>query len=261
MALSDSLGPVFSRIAGRYGCRYACHIEDMENGDCFGYEDERQLPSASLIKLPVMGEMLREAREGGIRLDQRMTLTEKDKVPYSILTLLDTSNSYTLADLITLMIIQSDNTAANLLIRLAGMDRINAFSRSLGLEKTLLQRSMMDFEARKAGRENFTSAADMGRFMAALYRRQIVDRDASEWMLRVLKEQLDRSMMMLYLPDSLEVAHKTGELENLDHDAGLVSSPAADYSFAALVWNAPDNCSARLAVAEMSRAVYKYYNN
>lgn len=259
IAVKSPLAASLDAAMAGHGAQYAYFIKDLRKGDAYLREERQVVPSASLIKLVVMGEIMRRVREGSLSLSQRLTLKESDKVPFSILTLLDTANSYTLADVITLMIVQSDNTAANLLIELAGMERINAFARSLGLGDTRVARLMMDFKAREEGRENYTSAADMGAFLEALYRKSILDEPSSSYMLDVMKKQLDTSMMMLFIPDETVVAHKTGELDCLDHEAAIVFTEKADYIFVALVWDAPDNNTARLALGEMSKIVYDFF--
>jgi len=253
--LAESLDAAMSG----HKAQYAYFIKDLRKGKTYLRDEKRQVPSASLIKLIVMGEIMRCVREGSLSLSQRLTLTEGDKVPFSILTLLDTRNSYTLADVITLMIVQSDNTAANLLIGLAGMEKINAFAKGLGLPDTKIARLMMDFKAREQKRENYTSAADMGSFLEGLYRRSILDAESSSYMLDVMKKQLDTSMMMLFIPDETMVAHKTGELDGLDHEAAIVFTEKADYIFVALVWDAPDNNTARLSLGEMSKITYDFF--
>lgn len=258
-SMNESLVPSLAAAMGGRGCQYAYRIVDLRSGEACAQEEALRVPSASLIKLVVMGEIMRRVREGSLSLSQRLTPAEGDRVPFSILTLLDAGNSYTLVDVVKLMIVQSDNTAANILIRLAGMEAVNEFSRGLGLRDTILQRRMMDFKAREEGRENYTTAADMGRLLEALYRGSLVDAEASRWMLEVMCGQLDRSMMMLFIPDATRVAHKTGELDRLDHEAAVVFTEKADYLFVALVWDAPDNNSSRLALGELSRITYHFF--
>ena len=257
--MKDSLAESLGAVMKRRQSQYAYYIEDLKSGDLCAKDEKRVVPSASLIKLVVLGEIMRRVREGSLSLSQRVSIKESDKVPFSILTLLDTGNTYTLADVITLMIVQSDNTAANILIEIAGMDKVNEFSRSLGLKDTSIARLMMDFKAREEGRENYTSAADMGAFLEALYRKSILDEASSAFMLDVMKKQLDTSMMMLFIPDETVVAHKTGELDKLDHEAAIVFSDKCDYIFVALVWDAPDNNTARLALGEMSKIAYDFF--
>jgi beta-lactamase class A len=234
-------------------------IKNLRTDETALWNERQRVPSASLIKLPIMAEVLRQAQSGSYSLTRRIRVKQEDKVPFSILTLLETGNDYSLQDLITLMIVQSDNTAANLLIDLAGMEKVNCFLAGLGLSATLLQRKMMDGAARRAGRENFTCAADMARLLELLYREELVDAPSSARMLEIMKQQLDTSMMMLQLPDETVVAHKTGELEQIDHEAGIVYLEGRDYLFVMLVWDAPANRDARLAIGRASKAVYDYF--
>ena len=234
-------------------------VKNLKTGESAAWNENRRVPSASLIKLPIMVEVMRQARAGRLSLEQRISVASADKVPFSILTLLETGNSYSLRDLITLMIIQSDNTAANLLIDRAGSDRINQGLAQLGLPGTVLQRKMMDSAARAAGRENFTTAADMARLLELLYRGAVVDAAGSAWMLEIMKNQLNNSMMMQQLPDDTVVAHKTGDLAGISHDVGIVYREDFAYILAVLVWDARTNCDARLAIGRISRAVYDYF--
>ena len=235
-------------------------VKNLKTGECASYNDKQVVPSASIIKVFIMGEILRQVKEGKLSLKQRIVVEKDVKVPFSILTILDDGNSYSLADIITLMIVQSDNTASNILSDLAGMDNVNNFIRSLGLKDSVLQRKMMDFNARKEGRENYTTASEMSEMMELLYNGKVVDKDISAYMLDVMKKQLDTSMMMLNIPDETVVAHKTGELDFLDHEAGIVYTDNGDYIFCVLVWDAISNNYARQALGTISKVVYDYFN-
>jgi beta-lactamase class A len=238
----------------RMDCAFV--VKNLKTGEGISYNENRIVSSASLIKIAIMGEVYRQIKEGRLSLDQRIVVNEEVKVPYSILTLLETGNSYSLKDIITLMIIQSDNTATNILIDLAGIDNINSFIRDAGLGSTVLQRKMMDFEARMAGRDNYTTAFDMARLLELLYKGEAVDAKSSSAMLEIMKNQLDKGMMRLFIPDETVITHKTGELDGLDHDVGIVFTEKCDYIICVMVWNAETNNAARLAIAEISRVVY-----
>lgn len=239
--------------------KYAFVVKNLRTGETAAYNEAVQVPSASLIKIFVMAEIMRQVRRGTLSLKHRLAVTESDKVPFSILTLLETGNTYTLRDLITLMIVQSDNTATNMLIDIAGADNINRLTAGLDLQGTALQRKMMDAAARQEGRENLTTAADMARTMELLFTGKVIDREASDYMLCILKKQLDTSMMMLDIPDDTVVAHKTGELERLDHETAIVYLRNCEYIFTVLVWEAATNNYARQVLGKVSRLVYDYF--
>ncbi len=235
-------------------------IKNLQTDKTHFYNPEEKVPSASLIKLPIMAETIRQVKEGKLQLQERISVRAEDKVAFSILTMLETDNHYSLQDLLTLMIVQSDNTAANILIKMAGMDKINDFCIDYKMRNTVLERKMMDVHARKGGRENFTSASDMASFLERLYLGEIVDKASSTYMIEIMTKQLENSMMRLYIPDETVIAHKTGELDGIAHEAGIVYHDKGDYIFVVLIWNALTNNEARQTIGKISKIVYDYFS-
>jgi beta-lactamase class A len=238
--------------------KYSIVVKNLKTGETFKINEEAIVPSASTIKIFIMGEALRQAKGGRHALKERITVEESVKVPFSILTMLETGNSYSLKDIITLMIVQSDNTATNILIDLLGMGSINEFIQNCGARHTILQRKMMDFEARQEGRENYTCALDLANILELIYEGKIIDKEYSNLMMDILKLQLDKGMH-LEIPDEIEIAHKPGELECLDHDAGIMFTGKGDILFAMTTWDAVSNNYARIAIGRAAKAVYDYF--
>ena len=239
--------------------KYAFVIKNLKSRERASFNEDAVVSSASLIKIPVMMEIMRQVKCKKLSLSDRISIDKKVKVPFSILTMLNGVESYSLDDIMTLMIVQSDNTAANILIDIAGMENVNSYMKSLGLKNTILQRKMMDFNARVEGRENYTTAGDMAALLEMLYNGQAVDAQSSTHMLDILKKQLDTGSMMYGLPYETTVAHKTGELECLEHDAGIVYLKDWDYIFCMLTWDASDNNTARKAIGKVSQIAYDYF--
>jgi beta-lactamase class A len=235
-------------------------IKNLKTGERASYNENEIVPAASLIKIHIMIEIIRQVKAGKLSLKQRISVTETDKVPFSILTMLETGNSYSINDLLTLMIVQSDNTAANLLIEIAGIAEINKLISDLNLKNTILRRKMMDIEARYAGRENLTTAQDSAWLMELLYRGEALDQESGAYMIDIMKKQLDTGMMRLYIPDETVVAHKSGELDHLSHEAGIVYHVNGDYIFVVLIWDAVTNNSARQSIGQISKIAYDYFN-
>ncbi|KAA8676330.1 serine hydrolase [Clostridium sp. HV4-5-A1G] len=234
-------------------------VENLKTGEKAAYNEKVVVPSASLIKIPIMMEVFKQVKEGKLSLKQRITVENDVKVPFSILNLLESGSSYTLKDIITLMIIQSDNTAANILIDLAGMDNVNDYIKSLKIKDTTLQRKMMDSLARKEGRENKTTASDMVKFFEIIYRGEKSGEPYSIMMKDILINQLDNSVMRLDVPDETTIAHKTGDLDGISYDVGIVYLPNVDYIFCGLTWNAVTNNFARKTIGRISRIAYDYF--
>lgn len=239
--------------------KYSVYVKNLHSGECCFINEKQIVPSASIIKLFVMAAVINEVENKALSLNQRVGINKEEKVLYGIISLLDDENTYTLKDLLMLMIIESDNTATNKLIDMLGMDKINNFIKSMNFQSTILQRKMMDFEAQKIGKENMTNANDVGIFFELLYNRKIISKDSSELMNKILLEQKDNAMMRINLDDSLHIAHKTGDLDRLKHDAGIVYEKDQDYIFIMFTWEAASDNYARNIIGSISKITYDYF--
>jgi beta-lactamase class A len=198
-------------------------IKDLAGGETLGWSAEEQFPAASLIKLPVLLESLRQADLGRLVLEEPVAIRLRDKVGGAgILKELDSLRSLSLRDLLTLMIIVSDNTAANLCIDQVGMGAVNDYVASLGLRGTRLERKLMDLAAREIGRENLTTPADMALLLELLVTGQVLTPAGCDVALDILKRQQVNDRLPLLLPPEIPAAHKTGEQPGIRHDAGVL---------------------------------------
>lgn len=216
---------------------------------------DRQLPSASTIKILILAEAYNQAAQGVIDLCERIRVKKEDKVEFSIITDMNT-DEYTLRDLLVLMMTISDNTATNILIDRLGMEQINRLGTDIGLADTRLCRKMMDFEAARLGRQNVTSPSDMLKLMEKLYRGELVSKEASEEMLDIMEIVVEKDCMVRSLPPDIKVAHKTGELDNLNHDIGIVFTGKKDYILGIFATELRDNIYGRECIARLSKEIF-----
>ena len=153
-----------------------------------------------------------------------ITIHAEDKLPScGALTYLHDGLQVTVMDLVTLMIILSDNTATNLLIDLLGAENINRMIDSLGLKGTRLNRKLFMPELSRQGIENTVTAEDMGRFMELLLEGKVVSPRASREMLKTLSDQRLNGKLPFYLHShGIRMAHKTGEDDGITHDVGVI---------------------------------------
>lgn len=236
-------------------------LKDLKKGELiYQLNSERVVPSASTIKILIMIEALNQVLLGKYSLDQIICTKEEDRVSYSIISELD-GYSYTFKDLITLMIIISDNTATNVLIGLLGADNINNMARELGFKYTRLRRKMMDFEASKQGRQNTTTAMDMAIMMENLYNFSILNKSMCSLALDILKKQKYKDMLTRYISEDLVVAHKSGDLANLNHDIGIFYLPNTDYLLGVFVTDAENNNMTKHIIGKVSEIVYNHFSN
>lgn len=238
--------------------KYSIFIKNLKSDETCCINPGEVVPSASIIKLFIMAKVFELAHKGELKLKNRISINKKERVPYSIIYVLDDKNTYTIRDLITLMIIQSDNTATNQLIHMLGIENINKFISGLGFKDTILKRKMMDFEARMLGLDNYTTAYDVARLLELMSKGQLISKDCSETMLEIMKMQLDNSMMKIYLNEELIVAHKTGDLTRIKHDVGIVYTEHEHYIFTMLTWDAISDNYARDIIGIVSKISYDY---
>ena len=128
---------------------------------------------------------------------------------------------FSIEELLRQMIAESDNTATNMMIDRLGMTEINGYMRAHGYAASRLQRKMMDAAAVKEGRENITSAKDLGTFFLRLYRSECVGEPYDGKMRDMLFAQTDSECFPQALPGA-RIAHKTGELDRLYADGGIL---------------------------------------
>jgi beta-lactamase class A len=196
----------------------------------------RKYPAASLIKIPIMMEVFLQHEEGAIDLGELVHIGVADKAGGAgIIQALSEGVSLSLLDLIVLMIIVSDNTAANKLIKILGMKRINDRIQSMGLPSTVLNREMMDFNALNEGIENFTTAADMVNCLKLIKEGGLFPKKNCSRMLDIMEAQQFREKLpALADHQRLKIANKTGELPGIEHDCAIFTA-GSDALYAAVL--------------------------
>lgn len=240
--------------------KYSLVIKNYKTNENFSINSNAQVPSASIIKLFILGKAFQSVEKGELDLNEMITVTRDEKVHFSIVSVLESVQSYSVKDLLTLMIIQSDNTATNVIIDRLGIENINYFISEQGFKNTVLARKMMDFESIKKGKENYTCAEDVALLLDRLYHGKFINEEYDNIMIQILKLQLDNSMMRMDLPDDLEIAHKTGDLDCLKHDTSIVyNDKIGDYIFVMLTYEAESDSYARGFIASVSKATYDYF--
>ena len=219
-----------TRIPGLASCWY----RNLATGETFGWQENAVHSSASVIKIFLMAFLFRKFRDGKLDPEERIFLRPDQIAPSAgVLSYLRDCRELSVRDLIGLMIIASDNSATNVLIDLAGMEAVNAFlEEETGLTCTRLRRRMMDLDAIVRGEDNTTSALETGMILERMYRGALVSPEDSREMLRILKNQQDSSLIPWHLKHILPehtIAHKTGGLDHVVHDAALVDLPDRPY--------------------------------
>lgn len=172
--------------------------------------------SASTIKLFIMMDSYQQANKKKLNLSEKYELNESDKVEGTgVLRTYQEGTNLSIEDLIQYMMVDSDNTAANLLIKkLGGCDAVSKRILEAGFKETELNREMNNREKIEAGVQNYTSAEDVGLFLNKLYKKELVDKSSSEKMLKLLSEGKNKQKLLKNVPTSVKAYNKTGELQD-----------------------------------------------
>ena len=217
--MRDQLDRILTRLPGKIGlyCK-------KTSGESYAYHADEPFEAASVIKLPIMAEAFRQFEAGEMRPDERIVIRKEDKLPScGALTYMHDGLEVTALDLVTLMIILSDNTATNLLIEMLSMEKINKMIDDMGLTGTRLNRKLFRPELSAQGIQNYVTARDMGRMLDMMLRGQLVSPESSKAMLAILRNQRLNGKMPFYLHSrGIPVAHKTGEDDGITHDVGVI---------------------------------------
>ena len=237
------------------GTEYSVYLSyPGESSEAFLYHNG-PVRSASMIKMFIMAAAMEKVAAGEMSLDEGIVLNDYDKVGGSgILGGYADGTVLPLRTYMELMITESDNTATNIIINRLGMGTVNDYIARNGYSDTVLKREMMDMEAIAAGRENMTSAKDLGEIFVKIYNHQCVNQALDEVMLEFLKGQTDTDCIPEALPGRI-VAHKTGALPGLIHDGGIVYGGTRDAVIVLLAENITSEYTATERMKEFAAAI------
>lgn len=198
-------------------------IRSLDHDKTYFEKDAQvQLISASTIKVPIMLAVLESVLKEETSLDKNIMIT-KDII-------LDDSKVFecgeqeaSIKELLYWMIINSDNTSTNALIHEIGMEKINTYIQTaLHLKNTSLERYMLDREAVKQGFDNRMCHEDMYALFQQLFTHQILNDELCELAIQILLAQRQQNQLLRYVYQPIDFAHKTGDLDYLHHDVGVM---------------------------------------
>lgn len=278
------------RLARRLDGVLGVGVKTTWDGEEVYVEPDRPFPTASVFKIPVLIEVLLQAEEGRLSLDEKVAVTEALKSPGSgVLKELSSSPEFSLSDLAMLMIIISDNSATDVLVQRVGSEAINRRLASWGFEVTRVpmdcRRLLFELAGRPDGpytpemrvevekalrtRErtfigrayadrdnNLTTPREMIRLLEMLVADRPLPPRVREQALSYMRKQQIRDRLPLHLPPAADLAHKTGSLSGIRNDAGILFVPRGPVLVCAFTRDLRDDLAGSAAVAEVGRLVY-----
>ena len=269
----DSLrASIDRRVAEVKGAVVGVAFHDLVTGDSLFVNADDSFHAASTMKVPVMIELFRRVDAGALRLDQGILLVNQfgsivDGSPYSLnagddsdsLAYTKVGSRVSVRELIDRMITRSSNLATNALIELAGAPRANETAHTLGAKNIRVLRGVEDGKAFSAGLNNTTTARDLAVLMEAIETERAASSASCAAMRDVLLRQEFNGEIPAGLPKGTKVAHKTGFITGVQHDAAIVY-PAGrpPYVLVVLTRGIPEQPVARTLIADISRLVYAH---
>lgn len=233
---------------------------------------EESFHAASTMKVPVMIELFKQQNEGKINLNDSILLINEfksivDGSPYSMdigddsddVIYKKINTNVALKDLMSRMITVSSNLATNVLIELVDAKKVTATMRNLGANKIEVLRGVEDQKAYDLGISNTTTAKDLLVIMESIATNKAGTEADCKAMIEILKDQQFNDMIPRYLPNDVEVAHKTGSITGVHHDAGIVYlADGRRYVLVLLSKNLQDFDMGPEQLAGISKTIYEY---
>ena len=247
----------------------AVAVIDPSTGTSVSIHGDRVFHAASTMKVAVMIEAFRQAEEGTLSLDDSLLVENRFRsiVDGSIYSIEDDSDDViygrlgtrmSIGDLVEQMITVSSNLATNLLIDRFGADAVQQTIEKMGVRNMRVLRGVEDLRAYERGMNNVATADDLALQLEAIRTGTAVSTGAAAEMRDVLLRQRFNEMIPAGLPEGARVAHKTGFITGIDHDAAIVYPEMGEsYVLVVLTEGFENAAESRRAGAEIARVVHE----
>lgn len=252
---------------------FALAFKNLQTGEEILINEKVNFHAASTMKTPVLIEAYKQAAAGKFNIEGPLLVKNEFKsiVDGSLYSLDagDDSDSVLykkvgtklpIYDLLYLMIIKSSNLATNIIIDLVGAKNVNQTMREMGANDIQVLRGVEDSKAFQKGLNNTTTAFDQMIIFKNLAMGTIINKKSSDAMIKILLDQAFNDKIPAQLPKDVKVAHKTGWIKGINHDAGIVYLPdGRKYVLVLLSKEMPDDKAGVAAMANVSKMVYDYF--
>lgn len=257
-------------LSGYPDATVAMAVHDLATDTSLAIRGDRRFHAASTMKVPVMAEVFRQAEAGHFALDDSITIRNTfasivDGSTYQIEADSDEAiyerigEPMSIRDLTERMITVSSNLATNLIIDRVTPDSVQQLIEELGAGRMQVRRGVEDLKAYRQGLNNTATASDLAAVLTAIAEHTLVSAEASRAMVDILKQQEYNDTLPAGLPENVEVAHKTGWITAIHHDAAIVYPPnAAPYVLVVLAEGIPERAESATLHARIAEIVHAH---
>ena len=257
----DKMTASLDAMAARYPGRVAIYIKDLKTGRVWTHNPDDLFPAASLIKVPILIATFYKLREGGLSLDDRLKVTRLNRRGGSG-SLKWQADGYTLTlrDVLYHMIMESDNTATQMVLERIGIGYVQQQFPRMGLLYTGIYEEGMSIKGGRVAHENYTTAREMDMLFEKIYRGEAVDKTSSDIMMEILKKpKAVASRLQKGMPSGWEIAHKTGLLRQACHDSAIFFTPNGDYAITVLTGQNASYGQAKDFITKIAHVTFENY--
>ena len=258
------------RIAGTPGAIVGVYYKSLGSGELVTIAPDSSFHAASTMKVPVMIEFFRQVERKGLSEQQPVLLINQfasivDGSPYSVAPVDDSDSTMYLRigqrvparELVERMIVRSSNLATNAVIELVGARHADATAHALGARNIRVLRGVEDGKAFQQGLNNQTSARDLAALLEAIESGKAASKEACREMIGILSKQEFNDEIPAGLPAGTRVAHKTGWITGVTHDAALIYPPGRKpYVLVVLTKGIRERPVAQKLIADISRLAW-----
>jgi beta-lactamase class A len=264
--LLDKLEPILQGIISEGEGTFGVAIYHIETDTYYLHQPDETFYAASIIKIPVMAAVFGEVLAGNATLSEKMTVREEDMVTGSgILQNLTPGFEMSIYDLIVLMIIESDNTATNMLVDRIGKKAVKQAMLEWGLSGSEFHHKLQIMPVKREAGSNVITARDMTNLMKMIAQGKIVSWNACRKMVEIMKQQKfnDGIPGLLPYPDGpigaipkWEMAHKTGFIPGTEHDVALFYLSGHTFAVSVLGKDIKDRAAAKRTMGRIGVALF-----
>lgn len=242
---------------------YSFYFEDLRSGYSYGYNENFSMTAAGCMKLPIAISLIKAVEDKRANFMDKIKVLNDEKVYGTGIIHEFDDRDYTLFELMVIMLIQSDNTAANKIIDRLGMEQINEDIKSMELKNTKLNRKTADERMLDVNIENMTSAYDLCMMWKHLYNGTFLNKENGQMLIDILERQQIKNKLALYIQDDLksEISSKTGDKLSVENDTEYIHNEKGNFTFTVLSEKVPNSVYGTITLAKCGKMMWDEITN
>jgi beta-lactamase class A len=255
--ITDLIGKIMPLTQNLTDLGPGVFVMDLDNGDFFNFNGGTTFSAASMIKLPILVAFFQDVDAGKIKLDEMLSIQQADIAEGSGDMQFDpVGTQYSALETATYMIITSDNTATNMIIRrMGGIEVLNRRFQQWGMQQTVMRNLLPDLEG-----TNTDSPKELVSLLSLLNDGKLVTMKSRDRIFDIMRRTETNTLLPSVVAPGSTVAHKTGDIGSLVGDVGIVDLPTGRrYAIAAVVKRPHNDSRAQELIRQMAAVIYEHF--